>query len=95
MMDADHVGRVDDALTETTISIYVKFSEGVVHQATFRTLGCSACIASSSVMTELLIGKNSAPSAAEVEAVLGGLPEDKHYCAELVAEAARRALEAV
>jgi NifU-like protein involved in Fe-S cluster formation len=94
LLDADRIGRVEDAARETTISIYVKLGNERVERATFRTLGCSACIAASSVMTELLVGRSSAPSADEVDQALGGLPEDKRYCAELVAEAARRALQA-
>jgi NifU-like protein involved in Fe-S cluster formation len=95
MVDADGVGRVDDASTDTMVQLFVKLSGvGVVARATFRTFGCSACIAASSLATELLIGRSSAPGATELDAALGGLPEDKHYCAELVAEAAARALEA-
>jgi NifU-like protein involved in Fe-S cluster formation len=93
MVDADRVGRVDDAATETTISIYVKLARRRVGRATFRTLGCSACIAASSVATELLVGRSQALSASEIDTALGGLPEDKRYCAELVAEATRRTLE--
>ncbi len=90
---ADRVGRVDDAATDTMVQIFVGFdAAGLVTRATFRTFGCSACIAASSIVTELLVGRTAAPSATELEAALGGLPEDKRYCAELVAEAARRAL---
>jgi NifU-like protein involved in Fe-S cluster formation len=93
MPDADGVGRVDDAETDTMVQIFVKLSsERRVLRATFRTFGCSACIAASSVATELLVGRQSAPTAADLDLALGGLPEDKRYCAELVAEAARRAL---
>jgi NifU-like protein involved in Fe-S cluster formation len=92
--DADAVGRVDDAETDTMIELYLKLEGGRVRRATFRTFGCSACIAASSVATELLVGRASVPTADEVNAALGGLPTDKRYCAELVAEAARRALAA-
>jgi NifU-like protein involved in Fe-S cluster formation len=93
MADADGVGRVDDAATDTMIQVFVKRSAaGVVERATFRTFGCSACIAASSIATELLIGRASPPSADELDAALDRLPEDKRYCAELVAQAAARAL---
>ncbi|MBV9582845.1 MAG: iron-sulfur cluster assembly scaffold protein [Chloroflexi bacterium] len=93
MADADSVGRVDDAATDTMVQIFVALSpERHVLRATFRTFGCSACIAASSIATELVIGRDTAPTAAELDAALGGLPEDKRYCADLVAEAARRAL---
>jgi len=74
------------------VELYVKLEGGRVGRATFRTFGCSACIAASSVATELLVGRDSAPIADELDAALGGLPADKRYCVELVAEAARRAL---
>jgi NifU-like N terminal domain len=86
------VGRVDDAETDTMVQIYVKLDAGQVVRATFRTFGCSACIAASSIATELLIGCVKAPTGADLNAALGGLPADKRYCADLVAEAARRAL---
>ena len=89
---ADAVGRVDDADTDTIVEIYLKLDAGRVMRATFRTFGCSACIAASSIATELLVGRSSAPTAVELNAALGELPADKRYCADLVAEAARRAL---
>jgi NifU-like protein involved in Fe-S cluster formation len=94
LADADAMGRVDDAESDTMVEIYVKLARGRVAQATFRTFGCSACIAASSIATELLPGRASPPSAAEIDTALGGLPADKRYCADLVAEAARRALAA-
>ena len=92
LTDADAVGRVDDAETDTMVEIYVKLDAGVVTRAKFRTFGCSACIAASSIATEMLVGRASSPTAAELDDALGGLPVDKRYCVELVAEAARRAL---
>jgi NifU-like protein involved in Fe-S cluster formation len=92
MLDADRVARVDDAATDTMVQIFVKLDGERVSRATFRTFGCSACIAASSIATELLVGSKIAPSAAELDAALGGLPADKRYCVELVAEAAARAL---
>jgi NifU-like protein involved in Fe-S cluster formation len=80
------------------VQIFVKLDGAAQHgrrvvvRATFRTFGCSACIAASSVATELLPGRDTAPSSDELNAALGGLPADKRYCADLVAEAARRAL---
>lgn len=89
LADADRSGRVDDATSETTVTLYVKIARGQVARATFRTFGCSACIAASSVATELLVGRSAALSASEIDQALGGLPEDKRYCADLVAEASR------
>jgi NifU-like protein involved in Fe-S cluster formation len=89
LADADRSGRIDDAVTETTVTLYVKIARGHVARATFRTFGCSACIAASSVATELLVGRSAPLSAAEIDHALGSLPEDKRYCADLVAQASR------
>jgi NifU-like protein involved in Fe-S cluster formation len=93
MLDADRVGRVDDSASDTLVEIFVQLTAtGQVARAKFRTFGCSACIAASSMATELLVGRQHGLDAHELEGALGGLPADKHYCAELVAEATRRAL---
>jgi len=92
MEDADAVGRIDDAATDTMVQIFLKFDAGVVSRASFRTFGCSACIAASSIATEMLVGRATPPSAADLDAALGGLPTDRRYCVDLVAEAAKRAL---
>ncbi len=91
---ADAVGRVDDADTDTMVLVYVKLDAGRVIRASFRTFGCSACIAASSIATELLLGRSveSPLSAAEIDLALGGLPGDKRYCADLAAAATARAL---
>jgi nitrogen fixation protein NifU and related proteins len=96
MADADGFGRVNDAETDTMVSLYVKFAGDSVAAATFRTFGCSACIAASSIATELLIGRDrSKPmSVEELDRALGGLPQDKRYCLDFVVEAARLALAA-
>ena len=94
MLDADRVGRVDDTASDTLVEIFVQLSPaGHVKRATFRTFGCSACIAASSMATELLLGRARPLTASELETALGGLPDDKRYCAELVAEASLRALQ--
>jgi len=76
------------------VQIYVKLDGGRVSRATFRTFGCSACIAASSIATELLVGRGAATPvlAGELDDALGGLPVDKRYCVDLVAEAIKRAL---
>jgi NifU-like protein involved in Fe-S cluster formation len=76
------------------VSFYVKREAGAIRQATFRTFGCSACIAASSVATELLVGRVDGEflSVDELLSALDGLPEDKRYCLDLVVEAARGVL---
>ena len=92
LASADRVARVDDRASETTITLYVALEGVSVIRATHRTFGCSACIAATSIATELLVGRATPLSASEIEAALGGLPEDKAHCAALAAEATRRVL---
>jgi NifU-like protein involved in Fe-S cluster formation len=100
LADADGIGRVDDPASETTISLYLKLdAQRRIARVTFRTFGCSACVAASSVTTELLTGCTVDDAhgldAQAIDAALGGLPPEKRYCAELAAEAARRALNSL
>ncbi len=99
LADADAVGRVDDPETETTISIYLKVVRGRVQRATFRTFGCSACVAASSAATELLVGASLRDAwsidADALDRALGGLPADKRFCAELAARAVAAAVRAL
>jgi nitrogen fixation NifU-like protein len=97
MADADGVGHISDPEHETSVTVYVKMEAGRIARASFRTFGCSACIAASSMATELLVGRAAANtlSADELDAALSGLPADKRYCAELVADAARQAVGSV
>ena len=95
--DADGIGRVDDRATDNLITIYLKLDGPRVAAARFRTLGCSACIAASSVATELLEGRTLAEAqqldAPAILAALGGLPADKEHCADLAAHALGQAVE--
>jgi nitrogen fixation NifU-like protein len=92
----DGVGTLDDPERETTITLYLRVADGRVGETRFRTFGCSACVAASSMATVLLVGRPAEPAAAptadELDAALERLPPEKRYCAELVAEAASRAL---
>src|SRR5687767_7753379 len=85
IVDADGVGRVDDRPTDNLVTIYLKLAGPRVVAARFRTLGCSACIAASSVATELLTGRLLAAAleldAAQILAALGDLPPEKRHCA--------------
>ena len=98
LADANAIGTVDDPFTENVITLYLRIEAERVVAAGFRTFGCSACIAASSVVTELVRGRTPAESrdvdAAAILAALDGLPESKRHCAELAATALLRALEA-
>jgi nitrogen fixation NifU-like protein len=95
--DADGVGRADDRATDNLITIYLKVDGGRVTLARFRTFGCSACIAASSITTELARGValdeiGRVDSVAILQA-LDGLPGGKEHCAELAARALQLAAE--
>src|SRR3954452_2660483 len=102
--DADGVGQVDDPSTDTLITIYLKLAAGpddrqIVAEARFRALGCSGCIATGSVATELAAGRTLddlgiLDAAAINQALADGLPLEQRYCADLAATALRRAVEA-
>jgi nitrogen fixation protein NifU and related proteins len=95
--DADGVGRVDDRATDNLITVYLKVDAGRVALARFRTFGCSACIAASSVATELAQGMTiqevARVDSAAILHALDGLPTGKEHCAELAAGALRLAAE--
>ncbi len=77
-------------------TITVRLEDGRVAEARFRTFGCVAAIASASMLTELVSGKDTAAARAlgpgDVFAALGGLPERKEGCALLAVGALRAAL---
>jgi nitrogen fixation NifU-like protein len=95
--DCDAFGAVEDRSTANYVSFYLKLVNGRVSAARFRTLGCSACIAASSVATELVLDRSTdgvrAISASRILAALGGLPPAKEHCAELAAQALRAAID--
>jgi nitrogen fixation NifU-like protein len=100
--DADGIGQVDDADTETLLTIYLKLGarpdgQPVIAQARFRALGCSGCIATGSITTELASGRTpdealAVDGAAICRALDDGLPGEQRYCADLAAEALHRAV---
>jgi|RhiMethySRZTD1v2_1073278.scaffolds.fasta_scaffold1799124_2 nitrogen fixation NifU-like protein len=102
--DADGVGQVDDAASETYLTVYLKLAPGpderpMIAEARFRALGCSGCIATGSIATELVRGRTpdevlAVDGAAINRALEDGLPEEQRYCADLAAVALHRAIEA-
>ena len=95
--DADGVGEVGNAVCGDIMRISLKISDdGIVTDAKFRTFGCGSAIATSSMATELIIGKSIDSvmlftNKAVVEA-LGGLPPAKVHCSVLAEEAIKSAL---
>lgn len=95
--DANGVGMAGNPDDGDQIRIYLRVEEGKIVAASFRTFGCAAAIATSSIVTELVMGKTLAEalliSNAEVAAALGGLPAVKLECSNFAADALHAAIE--
>ena len=94
--NADGVGEVGNARCGDIMKIYLKIENEVVVDAKFNTFGCAAAIATSSMATDLIIGKPLSEvlgltNRAVIEA-LGGLPPAKVHCSVLAEEAVKAAL---
>jgi nitrogen fixation NifU-like protein len=93
---ADAVGQAGEPACGDTLRLSLRIKDGRIVDARFRTFGCGAAIASSSMATELLKGRTLDQarhlSDHEVVAALGGLPPAKIQCSLLAAQALRAAL---
>ncbi|MGD0486952.1 MAG: Fe-S cluster assembly scaffold protein NifU [Syntrophorhabdales bacterium] len=91
------VGEVGNPACGDVMRLYLKIENGTIIDAKFKTFGCGAAIASSSMTTELIKGKSIdealAISNVAVAEALGGLPPAKQHCSVLAEEALRAALE--
>ncbi|MBR6312123.1 MAG: Fe-S cluster assembly scaffold protein NifU [Oscillospiraceae bacterium] len=95
--DADGVGEVGNAKCGDIMKMYLKIDGDIVTDAKFETFGCGSAIASSSMATELIIGKpisevRELTNKAVAEA-LDGLPAYKMHCSVLAEEAIKNALD--
>jgi nitrogen fixation NifU-like protein len=79
-----------------TLVLTLRIVDGRIAEARFKTEGCTASIAASSLLTELVAGRElafaEALSPLDIERALGGLPPSKLHSAALVVDALRRAL---
>ncbi len=95
--NADGVGEVGNAVCGDIMRIYLKIEDDHIVDVKFKTFGCGAAIATSSMVTELVIGKTidealEITNKAVAEA-LDGLPPQKMHCSNLAADALHRAIE--
>ena len=95
--DADGVGTVGNPSCGDIMKLFIKVKEGKIVDAKFKTFGCGAAIATSSMVTELVIGKTIDEalkiSKATVAEALDGLPPQKMHCSNLAADALKAAIE--
>ena len=94
--DANAVGQVGNLKCGDIMKIYMKIEDDVVKVMSFKTFGCGAAIATSSMATEMVKGKTikealQLTNSAVVEA-LEGLPPAKVHCSVLAEEAIKAAL---
>jgi nitrogen fixation NifU-like protein len=95
--DADGVGEVGNASCGDIMKIFLKVEDNVIKDVKFKTFGCGAAIATSSMVTEMALGKTidealELTNAAVAEA-LDGLPVQKMHCSNLAADALHEAIK--
>lgn len=94
--DPDGVGLEENPVCGDTTQVWLRIRGGVVQEMRFKTRGCPAAIATSSICTERVTGMSLAQAQAissqQVAGWAGGLPRAKVHCSVLVADALRKAI---
>jgi nitrogen fixation NifU-like protein len=95
--DADGVGEVGNPVCGDLMTIYIRVKDNVITDIKFKTFGCGAAIATSSMVTELIKGKTIEDALKvtnkDVAAELDGLPPLKMHCSLLAEEGIKAAIE--
>ncbi|MDR2938936.1 MAG: Fe-S cluster assembly scaffold protein NifU [Clostridiales bacterium] len=96
IIDASGIGTVGNAKCGDIMKVFLKIENNTIKDAKFKTFGCGAAVATSSIATELVIGKSiqealGITNKAVMEA-LDGLPPAKVHCSCLAEEALHSAL---
>jgi len=95
--NADGIGHVGNPVCGDIMELYIKVNDNTIVDAKFKTFGCGAAIATSSMVTEMVKGK-SIDEALEISnravaEALDGLPPIKMHCSVLAEEALKSAIE--
>jgi nitrogen fixation NifU-like protein len=95
--NANGIGEVGNAKCGDIMRIYLDVQDNIIKDIKFKTFGCGAAIATSSMVTEMVKGKSidealKITNKAVAEA-LGGLPPAKMHCSNLAADALHKAIE--
>lgn len=95
--EADGVGEVGNPTCGDIMRIYLKVKDNIIEDVKFKTFGCGAAVATSSITTELVKGKTIEEALEltnqKVAEALGGLPPAKMHCSNLAADALHKAIE--
>lgn len=95
--NADGVGEVGNPVCGDMMTFYIKVENGVLRDVKFKTFGCGAAIAVSSMVSEMAKGKTIEEALKitneAVAAELGGLPPNKLHCSNLGADALHAAIK--
>jgi nitrogen fixation NifU-like protein len=95
--DADGKGSVGNPVCGDMMTMYIKVEDEKIKDIKFKTFGCGAAIATSSMTTELAKGKTLDEalniSKKDVAEALGGLPPVKMHCSNLAADALHEAIK--
>ncbi|MEM2924729.1 MAG: Fe-S cluster assembly scaffold protein NifU [Methanocellales archaeon] len=95
--NADGVGTVGNPVCGDLMSVYIKVKDDKLEDVKFKTFGCGAAIATSSMITELAKGKTLEEAMKitrkDVADALGGLPPVKMHCSNLAADALHEAIK--
>ena len=94
--NANAIGEVGNAKCGDIMKIYMDIQDNIIKDVKFKTLGCGAAIATSSMATEMVKGKTVDEALAltnkAVMEALGGLPTEKVHCSVLAEEAIASAI---
>jgi nitrogen fixation NifU-like protein len=94
--DADGVGSVGNPICGDMMTFYIKVKDGRIEDVKFKTFGCGAAIAVSSIVTEMVKGKTLEEAKSitkqQIAEQLGGLPPQKMHCSNLGTEALAEAI---
>lgn len=97
ILNPDGVGTVGNPVCGDLMTMYIKVKNNRVEDIKFKTFGCGAAIATSSMTTALAKGKTLDEAMAitreSVAESLGGLPKVKMHCSNLAADALRAAIK--
>jgi len=95
--DADGIGEVGNPICGDIMKIYIKVKDDKIVDCKFKTFGCGAAIATSSMVTEMVKGKNIDEalkiSNKAVAEALGGLPAIKMHCSNLADDKISKTIE--